>query len=86
MAEKTVEKVKKSVEKVPLTLPLLEDPNAPTEEYYSLNFVGYTIQRGVTVMVPPALKEIIDNQEAEKRNAIRYAREVSLKEPTPMSI
>lgn len=77
---------KKTNEKVQIILPLLEDPNAPQVEYYSLNFVGYTIKRGVPVMVPPELKEIIDNQEAERLKALRYAHAVSLKEPTPMSI
>lgn len=77
---------KKAVEKVPVMLPLSENPNDPQAEYYSLNFVGYTIKRGVPVMVPPALKEIIDNQERERIRAIRYAHEMALKEPEPVHV
>ena len=71
----------KKEERVEIRLPLLEDPNAPQTEYYALNFVGYTIQRGVPVMVPKALAEIIEHAEEERPRALVYAREMALKEP-----
>ena len=71
----------KKSKRVPIMLPLLEDPNAPQEEYYSVNFKGYTIQRGVTVYVPEELAEVIENAEQAKRSALMYAAAKALREP-----
>lgn len=72
----------KKDERVVITLPLLEDPNAPQTEYFALNFVGYTIERGVPVSIPKALYEIIKNSEKEKGRALAYARKMALQEPS----
>ena len=71
----------KNEEKVTVILPLSEDPNAPKDEYFSLNFKGYRIKKGVPVAVPKALAEVITEAERGKYAAIQYASEVALKEP-----
>ena len=73
----------KKTKRVPIMLPLLEDPDAPQEEYYSVNFKGYIIRRGEQVLVPEELAEVIMNAEKAKINAIRFAREKALREPKP---
>ena len=80
--EKVVsEDTKKEKKLVEITLPLLEDPNAPQEEYFSVNFKGYRIKRGVTVKVPEELAEVIRNAEKGKVAALKYAQEKALREP-----
>ena len=71
----------KKSERVAIILPLLEDPNAPQDEYYSVNFKGYTIRRGETVYVPKELAEVIQNAEQAKLQAMKYAAEKALREP-----
>lgn len=71
----------KKEEKVIVTLPLSEDPNAPKDEYFSLNFKGYRIKKGVPVKVPAELAEVIKEAERGRNAAIQYASEVALKEP-----
>lgn len=72
---------KKKSERVKIMLPMLEDPNAPQDEYYSVNFKGYRIQRGVEVSVPVELAEVIRNAEEAKLNALRFAATKALREP-----
>ena len=80
--EKVVsEDTKKEKKLVEITLPLLEDPNAPQEEYFSVNFKGYRIKRGVTVKVPEELAEVINNAAKGKLDALKYAQEKALREP-----
>ena len=74
-------KSKKEQERVEIMLPLLEDPNAPQEEYYSVNFKGYRIKRGVAVKVPKELAEVINNAAKGKLDALKYAQEKALREP-----
>lgn len=71
----------KNEEKVTVILPLSEDPNAPKDEYFSLNFKGYRIKKGVPVSVPKALAEVIQEAQRGKYAAIQYASEMALKEP-----
>ena len=71
----------KNEEKITIILPLSEDPNAPKDEYFSLNFKGYRIKKGIPVAVPKALAEVIMEAERGKNAAIQYASEKALKEP-----
>lgn len=77
---------KKNEEMVVKTLPLLDDPNASQVEYFSLNFKGYTIERGVPVRIPKALADIIDASEEERRKGLAYTLKMALKEPTPTHV
>ena len=67
--------------RVKIMLPLLEDPNAPQDEYFSVNFKGYRIKRGVEVEVPEELAEVIQNAQKAKNAAIEFANEKALREP-----
>lgn len=69
------------MEKVPYTLEVLSDPNAPEQEFYSLNGKNYIITRGIEVMIPRALVEIIENQKKERIKAWKYAQKMALREP-----
>lgn len=68
-------------ELVEVTLPILRDANAPQEEFFSLNGKNWLIKRGVPVMIPVALKEVIDNSDKAMEAAYSYAREQALKQP-----
>lgn len=68
-------------EMVAITLPIIPDPKASQQEFYSYNFKNYLIKRGIEIRVPKGLKEIIDNQEKAKLEAIRYAKEKALQDP-----
>ena len=76
----------KKDERVLYTLPLLDDPNAPQTEYFALNFVGYTLERGVPVSIPKALYEIIKNGEKERNRALAYAKKMALQEPSQQTL
>lgn len=65
---------------VKVRLPRLEGQNAPKEEFYSVNFKNYIIQRGVEVEVPEEIAEVIRNQEEAKNAALDYADEHKLRE------
>lgn len=68
-------------ERVPLKLPLDPDPKAPKEEFFSVNGKNYLIKKGVTVLVPPEVKEVWDNAEEQRLKAYEYVDEKSLREP-----
>lgn len=62
---------------VPVLIPLSEDVNAPNFTFVACNGKTYKIKRGEQVMVPPEIKEIIDNSNAAKaelRARIRESR------------
>lgn len=60
-------------EKVPYMIPLSPDPKDDKFVYAALNGKGYKIKKGVTVMIPLALKEILDNANEQQRKAIEEA-------------
>lgn len=74
------DKIKKST-KVTRIIPLSDDPNAPTDEYYAVNFKGYRIQKGIPVEVPIELAEVMDNAQRSMREAYAYAQANKLREP-----
>ena len=67
--------------RVQVKLPRNEGVNANQDEFFSVNFKNYLIQRGQYVDVPPELKEVIDNGETAKDAAYRYAEEKAVREP-----
>lgn len=71
---------KKNEELVEVRLPILPDPNAPQQEFYSVNGKNWLIQRGVPVKVPKALAEVIDRSEAATLYAIQYANSIPPRE------
>ena len=71
---------KNKEEMVEVTLPIPSDPNAPMEEFYSVNGKNYIIQRGVPVKVPVYVKEVIDNSQAAQKKAMDYIRQAKLRE------
>lgn len=76
MAGKTKEEI------VEVMLPLLQDPNAPQQEFYSVNGKNYILQRGVTLKVPKSLYEVIRNGQEQEMKAYRFAQDRKVKEPT----
>lgn len=70
----------KKEEMVTRRLPILPDPNAPQQEFYSVNGKNYLIQRGVEVKVTKALAEVIDRSEAATYYAIQYANSIPPRE------
>ena len=62
-------------------LPKINKPNAPQEEFLSLNFKNYIIKRGEKVEVPAELAEVIENAQLAEDYAIDYAESVKVREP-----
>lgn len=75
MAEK-----KTTSDMVTVVLPRDPNPNAPQQEFYSVNFKNYMVKRGVPVEVPKALYEAIINSENAENYAIDYAQSQTLHE------
>ena len=74
---KTEVKAKKKL--VPLSLPLTFDEELDSYPVtISLNFKTYGVKRGETVMVPPAVRNIIEDQEEARKKAYRYSLAKSL--------
>lgn len=71
-------------EKVAVMLPVI--PGEPDTVFVGLNGKGYTIERGVTVMVPPAVKDIIDESEARKQLQLRKIRELEAEARRPRTV
>lgn len=62
-----------------ITLPLLEDDNAPTEQFVGFNCKPYRIQRGVPVKVPEPVYDILMDAERARMAEIRERRARALK-------
>ena len=81
MSDNIKNEVKAKTEKklVPLNLPLTYDEEIDSYPVtISLNFKTYAVRRGETVMVPPAVKKIIEDQEEARKKAYRYSLAKSL--------
>lgn len=70
-----------NAELVPYTLPIDPNPKASQQEFYSYNFKNYIIKRGVQVMIPKGLRDIIVEQNRARLEELRYILETALKEP-----
>lgn len=70
-----------NAELVPYTLPIDPNPKASQQEFYSYNFKNYIIKRGVQVMIPKGLRDIIEEQNRARLEELRYILETALKEP-----
>lgn len=71
-----------NAELVPYTLPIDPNPKASQQEFYSYNFKNYIIKRGVQVMIPKGLRDIIEEQNRARLEELRYILETALKEPS----
>lgn len=67
--------------RVPLFIPESEDIKAPKEEFISVNGKNYIVQKGVTVLVPPEVKEVWDNAQDAIKERNRYAEARKVREP-----
>lgn len=80
MAGKTTEEVNVvenvKPQKVPYMIPLSPNPKDERFVYAALNGKGYKIRKGVTVMIPLALKEILDNSAKETYRAMLEAERI----------
>lgn len=74
-------KSNKSADKVEVRLRKINEPNAPQEEFYSVNFKNVIIKRGVPVVIGKEFKEAIDNSDLAQDEAITYAEANGLREP-----
>lgn len=83
MAEtkKTATAVEATPERVPMRIELDPDPKAPREEFFSVNGKNYLIKKGVTVLVPPEVKEVWDNAQEQRAKSMAYVDEKMLHEP-----
>lgn len=79
MAE-TEKKVKETPKRVTVRLPRNAGQNANQDEFFSVNFKNYIIQRGETVEIPEELAEVIRNNEQAEDYAMKYADEKSFRE------
>lgn len=71
--------LKEAKKLVSLTLPLTYDEEIDAyPEVLSLNFKTYSVKRGETVMVPPAVKKIVEDREAARKKAYQYSLSKSL--------
>ena len=68
--------------KATVKLPRAKGKDARQEEFFSVNFKNYIIQRGVHVEVPAELAEAIENAEKAEEYALQYAESRAVKEPT----
>lgn len=63
-------------------LPRATGKDAPTQEFFSVNFKNYIIERGKYVEVPEELAEVIENGEKAEEAAWEYATvEKAVREP-----
>lgn len=79
MAETTKQATKKA-ERVVVRLPRNAGQNANQDEFFSVNFKNYIIQRGENVEIPEELAEVIRNNEQAEEYAMRYADEKAFRE------
>lgn len=81
MAEKTkTAGTSDAKKKVTIKIPLAKGQNANQQEFISVNFKNYIIQRGVTVEVPEEVAEAIENADKAEEYAMKYANEMVVKE------
>ena len=80
MADTTKATKNDAKKKVTIKIPLARGQNAVQQEFISVNFKNYIIQRGVTVEVPEEVAEAIENADKAEEYALRYANEKVLKE------
>lgn len=73
--------VKPTGKTVKIKLPRAQGVNANQQEFFSVNFKNYLIERGKYVEVPEELAEVIRNGEAAEEAAFEYAAENAAKEP-----
>lgn len=81
MAETT--KQTKDAKRVQVRLPRLTGQNANQDEFFSVNFKNYIIQRGKTVEVPEEVAEVIRNNEKSEEYAMEYIEEKGFRELKP---
>lgn len=62
-----------------ITLPLLEDDNAPDTQFVGFNCKPYRIQRGVSVKVPEPVYDILMDSERARIAEIKERRARALK-------
>lgn len=63
-------------------LPRATGTDAPQQEFFSVNFHNYIIERGKYIEVPEALAEVIENGEKAEEAAWEYATvDKALREP-----
>lgn len=74
MAGKTKEEL------VEVKLPIIPDPKAQQQEFYSVNGKNYIIKRGVAVKVPKSLAEVIANGQEAVEKAFAYVQEAQAKQ------
>lgn len=70
-AVETAETPKKP-EMVTIILDIIPDPKASQQEFYSFNFKNYLIKRGVPVVVPKELADLINAQKQAEKDAMDY--------------
>lgn len=81
MAETTKTASKSDAKKrVTVKIPLAKGQNAVQQEFISVNFKNYIIQRGEEVEVPEAVAEAIENADKAEEYALKYANKMVLKE------
>jgi len=68
-------------EMVEVMLPPINDPNAPQQEFYSVNGKNYIIKRGIKVKVPASVAEVIYNGMEQERKAFLYIQEKQTRAP-----
>ena len=79
MAE-TTKQTEKNAKRVTVRLPRNAGQNANQDEFFSVNFKNYIIQRGETVEIPEELAELIRNNEQAEDYAMKYADEKAFRE------
>lgn len=72
MAEKKNTEAKEPTKKATVRLPRQAGQNAPQEEFYSVNFKNYQIQRGVTVEVPEGVALLIEDNERSVEAGLQF--------------
>lgn len=66
-------------EMVEVYLPRNNSGDKIQQEFYSLNGKNYLIKRGVSVMVPKAVKKLIDSNRRDEDKAAEYEESLSSK-------
>lgn len=85
MAGKTSKAEKKLVECiVPDDMFALQSGKHQT--FISVNGRGYLVKTGETVLVPPEVKEVVENRKAAKKAAENYVEKTALKTYNPANI
>lgn len=75
MADTTKNVKPTNAAKVTVLLPRNPGQNANQDEFFSVNFKNYIIQRGKRVEIPEELAEVIENATKAEEYAMQYAEE-----------